>query len=171
MTAPSSTVTPGPNTTFGSTVTSRPSLVSADRNTVSGATKVTPASIAWPVPAEGTDDGRKIDDMWHAAINSRGKFFVSNSPAELAQALVDIVSSITARRATATAATVSLPIVTASTEAFKASFDTSDWSGTLAKFAVDQLTGQAAGNAIWDAAPLLTARAPSTNWLGNACSR
>lgn len=125
----------------------------------------TPASIAWPVPAEGTDDGRKIDDMWHAAINSRGKFFVSNSPAELAQALVDIVSSITARRATATAATVSLPIVTASTEAFKASFDTSDWSGTLAKFAVDQLTGQAAGTAIWDSGSLLTARTPSSRLI------
>lgn len=122
----------------------------------------TPASVAWPVPVVATDDGRKIDDMWHAAINSRGKFFVSNNPAELAQALVDIVSSITARRATATAATVSLPIVTASTEAFKAGFDTSDWSGTLAKFAVDQNTGQATGTALWDAAPLLTARAPAS---------
>ncbi|HSX60402.1 MAG TPA: PilC/PilY family type IV pilus protein [Tahibacter sp.] len=117
-----------------------------------------PASVAWPVPNEGVDDGRKIDDMWHAAINSRGKFFISNNPAELAQALVDIVSSITARRATATAATVSLPIVTASTEAFKASFDTSDWSGTLTKFAVDSTTGQATGSAEWDAAQLLTAR-------------
>ena len=46
MVAPSSTVTPGPNTTLGSTVTSRPSLVSAARNTVSGAIKVTPASMA-----------------------------------------------------------------------------------------------------------------------------
>lgn len=135
----------------------------------------TPASTAWPVPAEGTDDGRKIDDMWHAAINSRGKFFVSNNPAELAQALVDIVSSITARRATATAATVSLPIVTASTEAFKAGFDTSDWSGTLSKFAVDQNTGQATGTALWDAAPLLTARAPSSRniftWDGASSPR
>lgn len=117
-----------------------------------------PASVQWPVPDPGTDDGRKIDDMWHAAINSRGKFFVSNSPAELAEALVDIVSSITARRATATATTVSLPIITASTEAFKASFDTSDWSGTLTKFPVDPNTGLAYGAAEWDAGALLTLR-------------
>ncbi|WP_313916866.1 PilC/PilY family type IV pilus protein [Tahibacter sp.] len=122
----------------------------------------TPASVQWPAPAEGTDDGRKIDDMWHAAINSRGKFFISNNPAELAQALVDIVSSITARRATATAATVSLPIITASTEAFKASFDTSDWTGTVTKFPVDPVTGQATGTSEWDAGALLTARAPAT---------
>lgn len=122
----------------------------------------TPASVQWPAPAEGTDDGRKIDDMWHAAINSRGKFFVSNNPAELAQALVDIVSSITARRATATAATVSLPIITASTEAFKASFDTSDWSGTVTKFPVNPATGQATGSAEWDAGALLTARTPDS---------
>lgn len=122
----------------------------------------TPASIQWPVPNAGTDDGRKIDDMWHAAINSRGKFFVSNSPAELASALVDIVSSITARRATATATTVTLPIITASTEAFKASFDTSDWSGTLTRFPINVNTGQAYGSAQWDAAVLLTARTPAS---------
>src|SRR5437763_528520 len=46
MTALSSTVTPAPKTTNGSTTTSRPNLVSADRKTVSGATRVTPASIA-----------------------------------------------------------------------------------------------------------------------------
>ncbi|MBL8296849.1 MAG: hypothetical protein JNN30_00755 [Rhodanobacteraceae bacterium] len=134
-----------------------------------------PATTQWPAPAEGTDDDRKIDDMWHAAINSRGRFFVSNNPAELAQALVDIVSNITARRATATAATVSLPIVTASTEAFKASFDTSDWSGSVAKFAVDQGTGQAVGDALWDAAPLLTARTPASRsiftWDANSSPR
>ena len=44
--APSATVTPGPNTTFGSMVTSLPNLVSAERNTVSGAIMVTPASSA-----------------------------------------------------------------------------------------------------------------------------
>ena len=139
-----------------------------------GSTAV-PASVQWPAPAEGSDDGRKIDDMWHAAVNSRGKFFISNNPAELAQALIDIVSSITARRATATAATVSLPIVTASTEAFKASFDTADWSGTLAKFSVDPITGQATGTAIWDAAPLLTARTPASRsiftWDANSTPR
>ena len=42
----SATVTPGPNTTLGSTTTSRPSLVSAQRNTVSGAISVAPSSIA-----------------------------------------------------------------------------------------------------------------------------
>jgi type IV pilus assembly protein PilY1 len=137
----------------------------------------TPASVQWPAPAETTDDGRKIDDMWHAAVNSRGKFFVSNDPAELAQALVDIVSSITARRATATAATVSLPIITASTESFKASFDTSDWSGNVLKYQVDEATGETLPTTLpdWDAASLLTARAPTSRriftWDGASSPR
>lgn len=133
-----------------------------------GSTAV-PASVQWPAPNEGTDDGRKIDDMWHAAINSRGKFFVSNNPAELAQALVDIVSSISARRATATAATVSLPIVTAATEAFKASFDTADWSGTVAKYTVNALGQPIDDLKLWDAGLLLTARTAPRNiftWNG-----
>jgi hypothetical protein len=40
------TVTPELKVTFGSITTSRPSFVSALKNTVSGATSVTPASIA-----------------------------------------------------------------------------------------------------------------------------
>jgi len=125
-----------------------------------------PATVQWPAPNEGTDDGRKIDDMWHAAVNSRGKFFISNNPAELAQALVDIVSSIAARRATATAATVSLPIITASTEAFKASFDTADWSGTVTKYSVDPNNGQVIDTTPeWDAAQKITAMPYATRKL------
>src|ERR1043165_6950502 len=41
-------VTPGPKTTKGPTTVSRPILVSALKNTVSGATSVTPAAIASP---------------------------------------------------------------------------------------------------------------------------
>ena len=41
---PSAIVTPGPNTTFGSIVTSRPISVSCEKYTVSGAISVTPAA-------------------------------------------------------------------------------------------------------------------------------
>jgi hypothetical protein len=46
MRAPVSTVTPGPKTTFGSMVTSRPTQVSWAKKTVSGAVSVTPSAIA-----------------------------------------------------------------------------------------------------------------------------
>src|SRR6476469_1826063 len=46
ITAPSSTTTPGPKTTCGSMVTSRPISVSAEKNSVSGATSVAPLRIA-----------------------------------------------------------------------------------------------------------------------------
>ena len=44
--APAATFTPGPNTTFGSIVTSGASSVSAHRKTEEGSVMVTPASIA-----------------------------------------------------------------------------------------------------------------------------
>ena len=44
--APAATSTPGANTTLGSTTTSRPSRVSWEKNTVSGATSVAPAAMA-----------------------------------------------------------------------------------------------------------------------------
>ena len=46
MVTPSPTSTPGPKKTFGSTTTSRPSLVSLLKYTVSGSISVAPASIA-----------------------------------------------------------------------------------------------------------------------------
>src|ERR1700722_15983599 len=46
ISAPASTLAPGPNTTYGPTETSSPSTVSAEKKTVSGASIVTPASMA-----------------------------------------------------------------------------------------------------------------------------
>jgi hypothetical protein len=51
MRAPVSTVTPGPKTTCGSTIASRPITVSAEKITLSGQVSVTPSSMA-PAPAE-----------------------------------------------------------------------------------------------------------------------
>lgn len=111
--------------------------------------------IAWPATVLGTDDDRKIDDMWHAAINSRGQFFTASSPDELVTALTNIIASIIARRGSSTPATISIPLITDTTTSYKAGYDTTDWSGTLTRVALDPVTG-AETSIVWDAACLLT---------------
>ena len=96
---------------------------------------------AWPATVAGSDDDRKIDDMWHAAINSRGQFFTASSPQELVSALTNIIASIIARKGSSTPATISIPLITDSTTAYKAGYDTTDWSGTLTRVALDPVTG------------------------------
>ncbi|HJU38479.1 MAG TPA: PilC/PilY family type IV pilus protein, partial [Tahibacter sp.] len=123
-------------------------------------TRLRNGTLAWPEVNVGVDDGRKIDDMWHAAINSRGSFFTASDPAALVAAITDIISSIIARRGGSTAISVSLPILTGNNAGFRAGYDTSDWSGFLSKEGLNP-DGTSDGNIEWEAGCKLT---------GGACS-
>ena len=112
-------------------------------------------TLQWSAPSAGTDDGRKIDDVWHAAINSRGKFFSTTNPEDLIVALNEIIASIIARRGASTAVSVSLPIITDGTTGYTAGYDTSDWSGFVTRVDLDPQTGERQGIR-WDAGCLLT---------------
>ena len=84
----------------------------------------------WPYPGgSGTDDARKLDDFWHAALDSRGRFLSANNPEELISSLQEVIASIVARRGASTAVSVSLPIITDGTTGYTAGYDTTDWSG------------------------------------------
>ncbi|HVJ62185.1 MAG TPA: PilC/PilY family type IV pilus protein [Tahibacter sp.] len=112
-------------------------------------------TLAWPQVDVGTDDGRKIDDMWHAALNSRGAFFTASDPAALVAAITDIIASIIARRGGSTAIAVSLPILTSDVAGFRAGYDTSDWSGFLTKEGLNP-DGTSNGVVAWEAGCKLT---------------
>ncbi|WP_266156610.1 pilus assembly protein [Dyella silvatica] len=86
---------------------------------------------AWPVPLVDTDDGKKIDDMWHAALNSRGKFFAASNPTALITALTNIISSIVSRNTTSVAGSLSTAVLGTATVTFQAGYDTNDWSGSM----------------------------------------
>lgn len=47
---------------------------------------------SWPNPTD--DDKYKIDDLWHAAVNSRGSFVAAANPDEFRQGLADALSEI-----------------------------------------------------------------------------
>jgi type IV pilus assembly protein PilY1 len=112
--------------------------------------------ILWPTTVLGTDDGRKIDDMWHAALNSRGKFFAASNPGELIRALQEIIASVIAQSTSSTPASLSLPLLTFGTSGYAAGYDSSDWAGKLVKEEVDPDTGEAGADAGWDAGCMLT---------------
>ncbi|MBK9658035.1 MAG: hypothetical protein IPO66_22520 [Rhodanobacteraceae bacterium] len=120
----------------------------------------------WPYPVVDSDDGRKLDDFWHAALVSRGRFLSAKNPEELITALQEIIASIIARRGASTAVSVSLPIITDGTTGYTAGYDTTDWSGFVTRNRLDPLTGERIG-VIWDAACILTGGScPSTAQTG-----
>ncbi|SFS19191.1 type IV pilus assembly protein PilY1 [Dyella sp. OK004] len=119
--------------------------------------KLRKGSLAWPVPAVGTDDGRKIDDMWHAALNSRGKYFGVSSPSALVDALEKIISSILLQTTTPMAGGLNAAVLTTGSVTYLAGFDPATWSGSLKAFAIG-LDGTVGTAALWDGRSLLDAR-------------
>ncbi len=57
----------------------------------------------WPAPTDKNDQA-KIDDLWHAAVNSGGKYFYVNDSKNLIQKLSETLTIIQAKEGTAAAA-------------------------------------------------------------------
>ena len=115
-------------------------------------------NISWPAllgSSPYSDTAEKMDDIWHAAVNSRGKFFAASNPEELISALSEIIASIVARRGASTAMSVSLPLITDGTTGYSAGYDTTDWAGFVTRNRLDPDTVEAIGIE-WDAACKLT---------------
>ena len=102
--------------------------------------------------AVGDDIPGKVDDTWHAAINSRGEFFSVSNPSELVSSLNNVFTSVGKRSGSNTPLSLSSGLLTTNTLGYQTSFDTSDWSGGLiaSKFATTPPTAN------WDAACILT---------------
>ncbi len=119
--------------------------------------KLRKGTIKWPAlqgNSPYSDTAEKIDDMWHAAINSRGEFFAASNPDELIKALQKIIASVVAQSSASTPQSVSLPILTGGNSGYQGGYDSSDWSGSFRRSELDE-----AGKPVkvtWDAGCLLT---------------
>jgi type IV pilus assembly protein PilY1 len=128
-----------------------------------------PTPIAWPDPAFGTTncgDGpagtcaARVDDLLHAAVNSRGGFFSAADPDTFATELRGVLEDIVGRvESSATSAAASAAVLQTDTLLYTAGFRSDDWSGTLTAY---ELTEDGTGSEAWDAEALLAVRSPAT---------
>jgi type IV pilus assembly protein PilY1 len=90
----------------------------------------------WPVPT-GTGGPDSIDDLWHAALNSRGKFFNAKDPQELAASVVQALNEFTGQAGTGTAVGIAGPQFSATNKfGYRTSYEIG-WSGDLMKYVLD----------------------------------
>ncbi|MGI9302112.1 MAG: pilus assembly protein [Gammaproteobacteria bacterium] len=127
----------------------------------------------WGNPIGGpTEDPAKIDDLWHAAYNSRGSFATASTPADLTEKLLEAINQIEERTSTASATSQSSARLNTAARIFSASFDSADWSGSVlalrlsdgsggAPCTADARIGSVCGEE-WDAGDLLRNRGAST---------
>lgn len=96
----------------------------------------------------------RVDDVWHAALNSRGDYFSAQNPQELSDALTQLVANIIKRKGRASAGSISSSIISDATLSFRTGYDTSDWSGFVVASPLNLDGGL--GDVVWDASCKLT---------------
>lgn len=90
---------------------------------------LTDGTKVWPNPRSG--DAYKIDDLWHAAVNSRGRFFSASNPVEFSEALTQSLNDIASRSGDAAALATSNNTLGSDLKMYTATYKTGDWSGRL----------------------------------------
>ncbi len=99
---------------------------------------------SWPEIRAG--QANTVDDAWHAAINSRGRFFTADSSQDLINALSSVLDNINRRRGV-TAASASSAFFRAGEFDYTALYDSSSWSGDVEAVDGDGENAWSAGTA------------------------
>jgi len=129
--------------------------------------KTTGDFIVWPNPTKVGQTPEKIDDMWHAAVNGRGKFLNSSNPKELVTAMKEVMKDIERRVFSASGVAINGDELYQKLQPdllmFQASYSSEGWTGEVKAFKVDEFNGEVdILNPVWSAAEKLR----SKNWNG-----
>ena len=126
---------------------------------------VPPANVNWPKPVLLTQPA--IDDLWHAAVNSRGQYFNAQNPRELAEDVVKALADFTDPAGTGAGLGLGGAQLSATNQyGYETRYEPGLW-GDVKKYAIDITTGvlpvDVDGNPLsaplWSAATQLDAQA------------
>lgn len=126
-------------------------------------------TLSWPNPNDA-EDADRIDDLWHAAVNSRGEFIAAGNPDEFTQGLKAALGTIAQRTGSFANLATSSTSVRAGTQAFQASFVSGEWTGELKAYPVTAAGIDTLSPPLWSASaalPLPASRKIFT-WTGAA---
>ncbi|MDQ7091092.1 MAG: PilC/PilY family type IV pilus protein [Methylococcales bacterium] len=112
-----------------------------------------------PFGTNAASNNRKIDDLWHAAFNSKGKFISAETPEDVSRALSDALTSIGDRVGSIASVAFSTSALTGSTDVYLAQFESADnqWTGDLLAYPLSS-NGDVSSTKRWSAADQLNTR-------------
>ncbi len=115
----------------------------------------------WPVPVN--DQQSAIDDLWHAAVNGRGKYYNARDPETLSFGLKNALSNVVSQTAAAAAAATSTPNINQFDNfVFSSTYRTVTWDGEVIARNIDTATGNVIPTVVWSAQTQLDAVAPAS---------
>ena len=112
---------------------------------------------------EGSDPNVKVDDTWHATLNSRGELLGASNPQELVAQMNSVFQAISARTNSVSAISISSSFLTAGTLSFRTFFKASSWSGSVQ---AERFLANGTKEIAWDAACRLDG-GPCQSMVGN----
>lgn len=129
----------------------------------------------WPQAVAG-GTAANVDDLWHAAMNSRGKYFSAKDPQELSTAIRTALAGATGGAGATAGVATAASLLSAGNRKYIPSFNPGSWDGEIQAFPVDA-SGVASNIALWSAAErmpawgsrnIVTWDSTSTTWAGVA---
>ena len=119
----------------------------------------------WPDPMSGGphQSDRRMTELWHMAINSRGKFIPAPNAQSLVTAFKDILNEIIAdNTAPMTSLASSATSLRRASAVYSAAFDAANWTGTVTAYPVAAGSGDVSTEGAWGTIPASTAADGST---------
>lgn len=122
-------------------------------------------NTSWQDPA--SSDPAKTDDLWHAAVNSRGDFYSVKDAQSLSAAVTKILDDTT--KASRSEAGVALASTSFQVDNFKyvPSYTTVDWIGELSAYKLDIAGKQVTDTPAWKASSAMPAPNARSLWIWN----
>lgn len=106
----------------------------------------------WGNPTSCSDCPEKIDDLWHAAYNSKGTFISAKNPSEVVTALRNALQDISNRVSSLAAVSLDSGSISTLTKLYQAKFNSYTWEGFLQ---ARSISSGIVGNIDWEAGTLL----------------
>ncbi|CAG0980707.1 Type IV pilus biogenesis factor PilY1 [Methylophilaceae bacterium] len=119
--------------------------------------KIKLGTLNWPSPT--ADAPTALDDLWHAAVNGRGKYFSAENPNSLVAGLQSALAGVNTRTgASAAAATSSQNITETDNFIFSTTYRSVAWDGEVTAKEIDPQTGEVGDDLLWSAQSKLDSR-------------
>jgi len=106
-------------------------------------------TISWP--AAVGDTATAVDDLWHAAIDSRGRYFSAGNPDAVVSAFNAIVNEVLSKTASSASASMNTASVSSSSVIYQSIYNSGTWEGQLLAYPFNTATGAFDTTAAWDA--------------------
>ncbi len=110
---------------------------------------LTAGTLSWGAVSTANDsDPDKIDDLWHAAVNSRGSFAAATDPTAFANAIRNALAAVVEIVASGANVTTNSTALTSSSRIYQARYVSGPWYGELSAY---DATADDTSPALWNA--------------------